>query len=193
MLAAVLEDRFRLKSHRESRQMPVYDLSAQASGIRLPETVPGSCTPFDPNAAPPATPEEATKRAEDTCGGGVFLRLPEGGVRVTVKGFTLAQLASRLQQYVDRPVVDHTGSSKLFDIGLSFDNRALSLNAGDAHPASDEVQRTGAAKEGGANTGEASGLPNVFAALKKVGLSLTSDRGGVEVMVIDHLERPSEN
>ena len=114
MLAAVLEDRFRLKSHRESRQMPVYDLSAQASGIRLPETVPGSCTPFDPNAAPPATPEEATKRAEDTCGGGVFLRLPEGGV-------------------------------------------------------------------------------HVFAALKKVGLSLTSDRGGVEVMVIDHLERPSEN
>jgi uncharacterized protein (TIGR03435 family) len=70
MLGLVLEDRFKLKSHRETRQMPVYDLSAQASGIKFPEAVPGGCTPRDVNAAPPTTPEEARKRAENMCGTG---------------------------------------------------------------------------------------------------------------------------
>jgi len=186
MLGLVLEDRFKLKSHRETRQMPVYDLSAQASGIKFPEAVPGGCTPRDVNAAPPTTPEEARKRAENMCGTGNALRLPEGGLRFTAKAFTMAQLARNLQQYVDRPVADHTGSAKLFDIDFTFDGRSLGQN-------NSEVQGTGGGKKTPVDTGDASDLPNIVAVLKKAGLTLTSGRGGVEVMVIDRLERPSEN
>lgn len=101
MLAAVFEDRFRLKYHRETRQMRVYELSARPGGIAFAEAVPGACTPFDPDAPPPASPEHVRER-ERTCGTVLSVRVREGGRRVTMKAVMMAQLAKQLPQYVDR-------------------------------------------------------------------------------------------
>lgn len=47
MLQPVLEDRFRLKWHREKREQPVYYLLVAKRGAKLPPTKPGSCTPWE--------------------------------------------------------------------------------------------------------------------------------------------------
>lgn len=176
MLTPVLKDRFKLKYHREKREMPVYYLSVQASGVQFPVTVPGGCTPIDLNAdaqsaAPAASKKPTEPRPPNDCGRFLFEQLREGGVRLTVKAVTMAQLAESLRRFLGRPVVDRTGSSKLYDVDLSFDNRVLTVS----------------------DTDPPSMLPTIPAALKKAGLSLTGGRDAVEVLLIDRLERPSEN
>jgi uncharacterized protein (TIGR03435 family) len=70
-----------------------------------------------------------------------------------------------LSRWVGRPILDKTGLSGMYDIQIEF--------------APDE------ATDGAA--------PSIFAALLKVGLKLEAGKGPVETLVIDHLERPTEN
>jgi uncharacterized protein (TIGR03435 family) len=49
MLKALLEDRFKLKVHRETREVPVYDLTVAKGGLKAPRFTAGSCVPFDWN------------------------------------------------------------------------------------------------------------------------------------------------
>jgi bla regulator protein blaR1 len=73
---------------------------------------------------------------------------------------------------VGRPVVNKTGISGLFDIQLEFTTEA-------------KLEKLNAADDAG---------PSIFAALQEqLGLRLVPARGQGEVLVIDHVERPSEN
>ena len=57
MLQALLEDRFKLKIHRESREVAVYALTVAKGGPKLKPFKEGSCTPVDlANPAPPLSP-----------------------------------------------------------------------------------------------------------------------------------------
>jgi uncharacterized protein (TIGR03435 family) len=47
MLQALLEERFRLKVHREVREVPVYSLTEAKTGLKLKPFKEGSCTPVD--------------------------------------------------------------------------------------------------------------------------------------------------
>src|SRR5665213_3398749 len=47
MMRALLEDRFQLKIHSETRELPVYALSAARGGAKLTASKPGSCVPID--------------------------------------------------------------------------------------------------------------------------------------------------
>jgi uncharacterized protein (TIGR03435 family) len=72
---------------------------------------------------------------------------------------------------MDRPVIDKTGLTGLFDIHLEY------------------VRDIGADALPGDTGGE-----SIFTALQEqLGLKLTPDKGPVEVLVIDHVDRPSEN
>ncbi len=127
MWVPVLEDRFKLKYHREKRQVPVYELSRLASGIRFLETVPGSCKSIDPNDPPRAEAnvrKPGELRPPSNCGMVLARQLPGGGVQLSIKGITTAYLAGALASYVDRPVVDRTGTGRLYDVLMSFDNQA---------------------------------------------------------------------
>ena len=53
MLQTLLEDRFKLKIHRESKEVPAYALVAARGGPRLQPTPKGGCTPGDPDGLPP--------------------------------------------------------------------------------------------------------------------------------------------
>lgn len=58
MLQSLLEDKFHLKVHRETREAPTYELVVAKSGSKLKPAVAGSCVPYDfsvsPQPAPPA-------------------------------------------------------------------------------------------------------------------------------------------
>jgi len=177
MLQALLEDRFHLRTHRETRDIPVYVLTAARTGPKLQPVQEGSCTPFDPEKflAPlaPGAPRP------DFCG--VVLRNVRKGSAVTrdFHAMTLAQFAGELP--VDRPVIDKTGISGLFDFRLEF--------------ALDETTSTSFPQYGlpPANSDD-SGGPSIFTALQEqLGLKLESAMGPGAFLVIDHVEKPDAN
>ena len=87
-------------------------------------------------------------------------------------GITLVQLASSLTGKVDRIVVDRTGLTGLFDVDLQWTRTAGSAGGG-------------AAIDDG---------PSIFTAVQEqLGLRLEPQRGPVEVLVIDSVERPTPN
>ncbi len=94
-------------------------------------------------------------------------------------GASMWQLAHDLPSLVGRPVVDRTGLSGTYDLAL---DRATDLSGPTA---------SAAMKEG--PDANAPG-PSIFTMIQEqLGLKLEPTKGPVEVLVIDHIERPSEN
>lgn len=102
-----------------------------------------------------------------------------GHWHLTAVNVSMETFASGLQGLVDRPVVDRTGLSGRFDITLDW--------------APDEFQSQGTDATNPAPDTSAA-FPDLYTALRdQLGLKLESTKGQVEVFVIDHVERPSEN
>jgi uncharacterized protein (TIGR03435 family) len=101
---------------------------------------------------------------------GDFIRLP-------ARNATMAQFAAILQRAVlDRPVLDKTGLTGKYDFDLEWTPDGSQFG-GVMPPIKPDN----------------SGKPNLFEALQQLGLKLESRRGPVPVIVVDHVERPSEN
>jgi uncharacterized protein (TIGR03435 family) len=114
MLQALLEDRFKVKVHREMRPTPVYELTVAKTGAKLTPFTPGSCVPFDSSVWPPR-PLEA---GEQACRGSY----QQDGTNIvrTFEGMPLDQFASQLGRF-DRPIVNKTGMSGLFGFRLVYE------------------------------------------------------------------------
>lgn len=101
--------------------------------------------------------------------------MSRGAVKIAdAKGMTVAEFAARVfRDTLDRPVIDRTSIEGLFDIHLEFSSLENSAGpGGDADNAA----------------------PSVFTAIQEqLGLKLSPDKGPVEVLVIDHVEKPSAN
>jgi uncharacterized protein (TIGR03435 family) len=106
--------------------------------------------------------------------------------RLRLRSVTTADLASTLMSFLDRPVIDRTGISGHYDVALSWtldDFQASRLPAG--------VPAPGDSKDFSNQTTE---FPDLFTALQQqLGLKLESAKGLVDFMVIDRIERPTEN
>jgi uncharacterized protein (TIGR03435 family) len=180
MLQALLADRFKLALHRETRDLPVYDLTAAKSGPKLPAPKEVGCVSFSPGTPPRHVPGKAD------CGY-VPLLLEPAGLRMAGSRVHMADLIRELAVVLDRPVLDKTGFTGEFDLNLSFTaDEAIMGLPGYGGP--------------GDPGGSISGLtadpnrPNIFAALaEQLGLKLAPAKHPVEVFVIDHVERPAAN
>jgi uncharacterized protein (TIGR03435 family) len=166
MLQVLLEDRFQLKVHRETRQLPVYVMTVAKRGLKIQPTKEGSCVPVDLNHAYQPTPKwcgRMTGRANSI------------GIIDHAYGMTIAEIASRfLTNRLDRLVVDKTEITGLFDAHLEF-SRTAPIAPGQVGEPSDTA-------------------PSIFTAVQEqLGLKLEPGQGPVEVLVIDHVEKPSEN
>jgi len=178
MVQALLADRFKLAFHRETREMPVFFLMAAKGGMKLVEPKDGSCVTPGPSA-PRATPGQPPP---NFCG---LMRIGPKGLDGLKLG--MQQLTMFFPDVLGRSVVDKTEFKGTFDVHLEF-ARDESLAAGilrDAAPGG----------PGGAppQPGDSS-APSIFTAVQEqLGLKLESGKGPVEVIVIDHAEKPSEN
>jgi uncharacterized protein (TIGR03435 family) len=85
----------------------------------------------------------------------------------------IGNLRGLLQSYAARPVIDKTNLKGLFDFRLQFSQDPLTANPG--------VSTAPAA------------APLFTAIEEQLGLKLESARGPVEVLVIDSIQKPSEN
>jgi bla regulator protein blaR1 len=145
MLQDLLEKRFQLTLHRETKMLPVYDLVVAKGGPRLPA----------PKAdLAPAHASESLPPVQD--GSFVF------------QDASITEFAAKLSllRGIDLPVVDQTGIKGVFDITLK--------SAADAI-----LQPDG---------------PSLFTLVQEqLGLRLLAAKAPVEVLVIDHVGKPSEN
>jgi uncharacterized protein (TIGR03435 family) len=94
----------------------------------------------------------------------------------------MADLARGLTRLLDREVIDRTGIAGVFDMRLE-------LSTSDMFP---RVPRGTSDADGALSAADPQGL-TVFGAMDKLGLKLTSAKGTVKILVIDHVERPSKN
>jgi uncharacterized protein (TIGR03435 family) len=172
MWQTLLADRFKLRLHRETRELPIYDLTVAKSGVRLPAAKEAGCVSF-----PPGTPPRPVPGKVD-CGyvSGPFFGYGSG-LHIQGRRVHMADLIKELALILDRPVLDKTAFAAEFDLDLSFtpDDALKGFPAGYGGPAD-------------------TNLPNIFAALEEqLGLKLVPAKGPVEVLVIDHAERPATN
>ena len=162
MLQLLLEDRFQLKVHRESREMPVYAITVARNGPKLPGPKEGACATPVPGRPEPAAPP---------CG---RVRISMSPQAVVMEGgsATMSELARVLAIPLSRPVVDRTALSGAYDIHLQF-----TADAPGATPAADDAADAG-----------------IFTAIREqLGLKLETVKAAVEILVIDHIERPTAN
>jgi uncharacterized protein (TIGR03435 family) len=180
MLQTLLADRFKLTLHRETRKLPVYDLKAVKRGPKLPMPKAVECFSQPPDA-PPAPPPPG----QTDCG---YVAGPLGStglLQLEGSKVHMADLVSKLALVLGRSVLDKTEFTGEFDLNLSFtaDEATMGL------PGSG-----GPGDPGGSPLPTDLNVPNIFAALEEqLGLKLVRAKGPVEVLVIDHVERPSEN
>ena len=182
MLQSLLEDRFQLQVHRESRELPVYALVPARGGLKLPPPRPENCGE-DAEAQPlpepggRMLPPGVGSRPAPRCGG-LNVTLEPGGARLWGGKVPMAEFVRTLSRVLDRTVTDQTGFSGVFDVKLDFQP--------------DETTPVFPPPPPGAVPSE-TGSPSIFSAVQQLGLRLESTRGPVEVLVIDHVERPSAN
>ncbi len=178
MMQKLMEDRFHLKIHRETREGPVYFLTVARGGPKLHSFTEGSCTPWS-NPPPPLQP--GTKYCGSTVRGGI-------SSSAEALGATVDEFSKTLRLLVDRPVIDKTGITGRFDIRVEFSREGTELAAIRTVP-----PRAGTVP-GPAPASDPAGPPSIFTALQEqLGLRLESGRGPVDMLVIDHIEKPSEN
>jgi uncharacterized protein (TIGR03435 family) len=112
MLQGVLEDRFKVKVHIETREEPIFELVVAEGGLKLTPFDPESCVPPDFNLIP----QPPLKPGQRRCGTG-YARNADGTSSAPVEGLTLDEwVGSLLIQ--GRPVVNKTGLSDRFTFRL---------------------------------------------------------------------------
>jgi uncharacterized protein (TIGR03435 family) len=166
-LRALLEDRFKLKAHMETRDEPIYELVKARADGRLGPGLRASgvdCLALlqqrrdNPSTARPLpSPCTAGLKASP----GMF----------SAGSTTISNLVPTLSNAVERMVLDRTGLVGNFAIDLKWTPSGLP-----AEPSSGDVP------------------PSIFTAVQEqLGLKLMSAKGPVDVLVIDHVEHPSED
>jgi uncharacterized protein (TIGR03435 family) len=176
MLQSLLQDRFKLKLHRETKESPVYALVVAKGGPKLKM----SSDQISPDVNGPVPPGAGPNR------GGI--RGGEGNL--IGNAVTLPWFATSLSQRVDRLVIDKTNLAGRFDIQLRWapgPGESLLDSGGNRIPTA-IIDMNGQTL-----TADPSG-PSIFSAIQEqLGLKLESAKAPVDVLVIDHAEQPGEN
>jgi uncharacterized protein (TIGR03435 family) len=169
MLQALLADRFKLTVHRETKELSAYLLLIAKNGPKLKAAKPGD------------TYTNGLKGADGRAlSNAVRLEMSPGGLTLTGQAVSFDYLARTLSQQLRRIVVDKTGITGVYDFSLHFTPEQAGLQADPEDPSPPAYA-------------DMSG-PSLFTAVQEqLGLKLESAKSPIEVIVIDHVERPSGN
>jgi uncharacterized protein (TIGR03435 family) len=167
-LRGLLEERFKLKVHRETREMDIYALvMARPGGGPGPGLKP---TTQDCAAAAAAARQGGPPPTEP---GAPFCGIQGGPGRLRFGGLPAASLAQAFSGPAGRMVIDRTGLTGAWDFELTF---AVEGRGG---PAADAASTD---------------APSLFTAIQEqLGLKLDPTKGPVDVLVIDSIEKPTED
>jgi uncharacterized protein (TIGR03435 family) len=147
MLQALLADRFKLKVHRELREMNVYALVTGKNGSKLKES------------APDANPMG-------------YMNVIGRNYRATRAKATMDDVVQAItNSFLDRPVLNKTGLTGTYNLSLTY-TPDIRSNRGEPDP--NDI--------------------SIFTAVQEqLGLKLEPQKASIEVLVVDSIEKPSEN
>ncbi len=191
MLQTFLEARFKLTLHRETKVFSVYTLGAAKNGLKLPNAKNVACDAPDPTRPSSASQPPAADQPTPTPCGRLAQLLTITGERrmgkLKGKSVNMAEAARVLEAILARPIVDKTGFKGTFDVDVDY--------APDPHAIPDEIEVHPAPdNEPGRSVQSVDPAgASIFTALQQLGLKLESAKGPVEVLVIDHVEKPDQN
>jgi len=174
MLASLLRDRFHLRLHKETREVPVFDLTVDKSGAKLTPMKDGSCIVWVKGNTPPMK-RQPGQGPPIMCGG--LVTSEKGGI--DAHGVEMPGLCRRLALALDRDIIDKTGLKGAFDFHLELTQQEILIPMGGAGGGNNEVARD----PGG----------TIAPALRKVGLRLEPSKAKMDFLVIDSVARPTAN
>jgi bla regulator protein BlaR1 len=193
MMQSLLADRFKLRAHFETKEGPVLALILVKPGKLGPKLIPHSKGPPCPDSFemlnPLTTPPPPLPKAGDVfppqCGTPAQTLATTEGTRIGARNTTMGSLAHDLYNYgpligaIDKPVIDQTGLEGRFDFTLELPAGMITLfpkppNPDDPPP-------------------EPKGPLFLNAVREQLGLKLMRSRGEIRTLIIDHVERASEN
>ena len=167
MIRKLLADRFGLKFHHDKRDMSAYVMTVAKDGQKLKATQIQGNLP------------------------GIGIRPGTGGVTLMIRNGTINDFTGFLQILVlDRPVVDKTGLTGRYDFQVTFTPDDSQFGG---HPPKFPNQANNGGG-GAANDTAAAAAPSLYDALQQDdGLKLSAEKTSVDVIAIDHVEKPSAN
>lgn len=173
LLRSLLRDRFGFAAHVETRDLPTYELVvARRDGGLGPALQPASCDCTGDQAEAGCRQGPPLPSFPEFNGPSCAL-LGQPGRRV-VRGYPMSTVAQSLGGLVERVVIDKTGLAGVWNLEVTFTDPLANPDAAGGLQPSDE--------------------PSLFTALQEqLGLRLEPSRGPVDVLVIDRIERPTEN
>lgn len=167
-LQALLADRFKLTVRHETKQLPAYVVVVANKGPKL----------------------QKAKIEENDCLEGP---LPDGGPPCHVinggmgrglhaNAVTVSDIVMFVENWSDRPVIDKTGIRGLFEVETDgwAPLRPRPVAPG-AEPSAEDIAMADPTR------------PSLFLIFDRLGLKMESQKAPVEVFVIDHVEKPTEN
>jgi uncharacterized protein (TIGR03435 family) len=168
MIQSLLEDRFQLKLRKETRDAPVFALVVDPGGARLERSAegrpgPGGMGPGSIRTSPLAG---------------------QPGMEIMGSGVSLVSLAQMIAVQIGRPVIDRTNLTGMFDFSLKVTPQ----------PRTTVAPLAGGQEPPAAFDPAFQPNPSIATALQEqLGLRLDSIRGPVDFLIIDSVQRPSEN
>ena len=215
MLQNLLAERFGVKLHHESKDLPRYELTVAKGGPKLKASAAEPDPPADRVADPPPLPKGPPPIGKDG-----FPQLPAGrkgtmmmmtpkGVRMAAGMSTVSSLADMLGNMLASPVVDKTGLTGVYEFTLDFSRESMQGDPlgmspppgkGGAGPIGVGAIVTGpgpgpAPENGPLSAADQPDAPSLFVAVQEqLGLKLEKKRGPLDLIVIDRAEKvPTEN
>jgi uncharacterized protein (TIGR03435 family) len=210
MLQSLLEDRFQLKAHLETRELPIYNLVVGKDGpkIKLSEDQTPVIAPSGPPRGGPAIATErgAGPRGEPGPGQrgfsfdargpvprGAFFFMPSpSGLTLTASAMPVSILVNVLSGQVGRPVIDKTDLKGLYDFKLTYSPEGLTSPFGGGPLGGGLAGGPGPAA-GPQTTLASDPAASLFTAIQELGLRLESTKSPIDVLVIESVQKPEEN
>ena len=163
LLQALLRDRFNMRSHTEERRMPAYVLTVLRPDNKLGPRL-------NPAAVNCDDAEAVQKARASKAPGAPLCNGVSGRNRIWFSGMRISTVANALASLLSRPVSDRTGLSGRFDVLLEY-------AAPDVPEPTDPADRV-----------------SLFTALQEqLGLRLQPEDVPMEVLVVDSIDRPTDN
>jgi uncharacterized protein (TIGR03435 family) len=169
MVRKLLENRFALKVHEETKELPVYALVVAKGGPKLHDAKPGD------------TYANGFQGPDGKSGTGAMMF---SGKQLVAQGLPISSLTPTLTQQTGRTVIDKTGLTGKYDFTLDL--------PGGQRPM--PMAKPPDGSEAGANSTSDDSGPSIFTLVQdELGLKLESTKAPLPILVIDHVEQPSVN
>ncbi len=179
LLQSLLEDRFKMAVHHDSKDMAFYALTVAKGGPKMQ-----------------AAAIDEKSCVEDPKGEDIPCHRFNGGQGRGLHGkaVNMQDLVEFIENWTDRPVLDKTGLQGLFSIESEG---WVPMRQPQAPPLPPGTSAAPTTVTVGPPTGEGNmsdpTRPTLFMVLQKLGLELKVQKGPVDIFVVDHIERPTAN